>query len=709
MKNELNIVLEDGYTNKVVFSVLNAAYIISILTHLVWLVYYYYQNDSIVCLFTFLCLCFQVYAYFLNRRGWHEFSIFVGIVSLLAYKLTFPFLGRYTAGNEYSLLIMIAVPFLITEMALTKKVLLTALNIVAFIYINYHSVVDPNFMLANMGKAKVVNAIRFIVAASFFAFWAYIQNKSFTKIQKGEDMLNALKSKFELDKQVEIIKDEQKKYLNELVKAIPGGIFQYRITKSGEVKFLFVNDGSEEIWGITPEEAYADGLRALSVIHPDDYVEYWKNIQESNISQRPIVQTFRIIRADGSIKWVLANSYPKLQPDGSIIRTGSILDITEQKNKEVTHKEDILRSDNELIKLLDLIPQGIFIRNANNNLVWANAVFCEILGEHKDSLINKKLDEFEVQKFTLTGNEVKKMDDVLFSCDKTFIVNEDIELVNKYNVQYHFDIFKTTIKPGFSDENLLLGFLFDTTRYKENIRLKDELIAQVAYKNKNLEEFSFMVSHNIRAQVTNILVLANRLQGDIAPSKFNSYLDYLSKSVNKLDDILRDMNDILNIKRVEESIVEKVDVSCIINSIVADLKMYFEYEDVQLSLNITPDLEIYSMKVYLNSILHNLLSNSFKYRKPDAALLIDIRVSQVARIITIEYSDNGIGFDAEKHRQNIFGLYRRFNTSSSGKGMGLYLVKSHVTAMGGTVEVDSKVGIGTNFKLTIKNFEKYES
>lgn len=613
------------------------------------------------------------------------------------------------AGNEYSLLFMIALPFLITEMALRKKILLTTLNIVAFTYINYNCVVDPNFMIADIGKAKLVNAIRFIVAASFFTFWHYLQNQALLKIQKDTDVLNSQIAKLELDRQVEIIRDEQKRYLNKLVNAIPGGIFQYRITKSGEVKFLFVNDGSEEIWGITPEEAYADGLRALSVIHPDDSVEYRKNIQESNISQSPIVQTFRIIRADGAIKWILANSYPKLQPDGTIIRTGSILDITEQKNKELAHKQDIVRTDNELLKLLELIPQGIFIRNANGNLVWANKVFCEILGEHKDSLINKKFDEFKVQKFTLTGNEVKKMDDVLFSCDKTFIVNEDIELVNKYNVHYHFDIFKTTIKPGFSDETLLLGFLLDTTRFKENIRLKDELIAQVAFKNKNLEEFSFMVSHNIRAQVTNILVLADRLQGDIAPSKFTSYLDYLSKSVNKLDDILRDMSYILNIKRVEESIVEKVDVSCIVSSIVADLKMYFEYEDVQLSLNITPDLEIYSMKVYLNSILHNLLSNSFKYRKPDAALLIDIRVSQVARIITIEYADNGIGFDAEKHRQNIFGLYRRFNTSHSGKGMGLYLIKSHVTAMGGTVEVDSKVGIGTNFKLTIKNFEKYES
>jgi signal transduction histidine kinase len=71
-------------------------------------------------------------------------------------------------------------------------------------------------------------------------------------------------------------------------------------------------------------------------------------------------------------------------------------------------------------------------------------------------------------------------------------------------------------------------------------------------------------------------------------------------------------------------------------------------------------------------------------------------------------SDNGLGIDLALHQNNIFNLYKRFHTHVDGKGMGLYLVKTQVTALGGKIEVESKVNVGTTFKVFLRNVDENE-
>jgi signal transduction histidine kinase len=72
-------------------------------------------------------------------------------------------------------------------------------------------------------------------------------------------------------------------------------------------------------------------------------------------------------------------------------------------------------------------------------------------------------------------------------------------------------------------------------------------------------------------------------------------------------------------------------------------------------------------------------------------------------MLVLEFKDNGRGFDLEKVRTRIFGLYQRFHNNSDSKGVGLYLVHSQITSLGGSIEVDSEVDKGTTFTLRFKN------
>ena len=108
-------------------------------------------------------------------------------------------------------------------------------------------------------------------------------------------------------------------------------------------------------------------------------------------------------------------------------------------------------------------------------------------------------------------------------------------------------------------------------------------------------------------------------------------------------------------------------------------------------------------KAFLESILLNLLTNSIKYKSENRKLKITITTDQIDDTVVLTFKDNGIGIDLERNRDKIFGLYQRFHNYPDSKGLGLYLVKSQVETMDGTIDIESEVNQGTTFTLTFKN------
>ena len=105
----------------------------------------------------------------------------------------------------------------------------------------------------------------------------------------------------------------------------------------------------------------------------------------------------------------------------------------------------------------------------------------------------------------------------------------------------------------------------------------------------------------------------------------------------------------------------------------------------------------------MESILSNLLSNAIKYKSNNKPLEITVKADQVKDKTILTFSDNGIGIDLERNKDKVFGLYQRFHDYPDSKGLGLYLVKSQVEAMDGTISIKSDVNKGTTFTITFKN------
>jgi signal transduction histidine kinase len=102
----------------------------------------------------------------------------------------------------------------------------------------------------------------------------------------------------------------------------------------------------------------------------------------------------------------------------------------------------------------------------------------------------------------------------------------------------------------------------------------------------------------------------------------------------------------------------------------------------------------------LESILLNFLSNSIKYASPERLPIINFNTIQKNNAIELSISDNGIGIDISKYHDRLFGMYKTFHGNKDARGIGLFITKNQIDAMGGKVEVFSEVNVGTTFKIT---------
>jgi signal transduction histidine kinase len=232
----------------------------------------------------------------------------------------------------------------------------------------------------------------------------------------------------------------------------------------------------------------------------------------------------------------------------------------------------------------------------------------------------------------------------------------------------------------------------------ERARITDDLVQ----RNNDLEQFSYIVSHNLRAPLANITGLAQILQqADIPSIERSETEDFLFQSVEKLDEVIRDLNHILQVRRDIKEKKETIVLSELLGDILTGFHLVIERENIQVLTDFSEAGELFSIKSYLYSIFLNLVSNSIKYRQPDRPLIVEIKSWIENDRLIIWFKDNGRGIDLSRKINEIFGLYKRFHLDVEGKGMGLFMVKSQVRTLGGAIEIQSQPAVGTAFLIRL--------
>jgi signal transduction histidine kinase len=176
-----------------------------------------------------------------------------------------------------------------------------------------------------------------------------------------------------------------------------------------------------------------------------------------------------------------------------------------------------------------------------------------------------------------------------------------------------------------------------------------------------------------------------------------------SKSTHLLNETINDLVKVVIIKDNPSIQKEKVLIKEIFENVFNQLSFLIGLHKPILKIDLEEVSILNINKSYLESIFLNLLTNAIKYRSENKQLRVTISSKVVDNDLILTFKDNGIGIDLVRNRDKIFGLYQRFHNHPDSKGLGLYLVKSQVEAMGGTINVESTVGKGTTFIIVFKN------
>ena len=443
-------------------------------------------------------------------------------------------------------------------------------------------------------------------------------------------------------------------------------------------------------------------------------------------------------RKDGSTFWGYLNSIKVKGQDGEIYFDGAIRDITKEKKadelalKQAEMQELLIYISSGLINLpveeideaIELSLQGLgeFV-NADRTYIFEfqeDNTTMEIFSWIKKGIskIKKAKDKPEIR------NQVRQHYDILeqgkyLQLDDTDQM-EDSALREVYQKQKVKSLLNVPLlkngkcvgcvgfdwvekKHKISEIEILLLKLFSEMyiNIKERTSRETELrhlFTKTIEQNQRLKDFSYITSHNFRSSVANLMGLITILEEDRTNEEF---FTMMKETALKLNLAIDSINDLLNFEK-DISSLEKED--CNLLSIISDIiilnKKTARDKDISFQVEVPKSLTVKVLPAYLQSIILNLITNAMKYGVTQEKRNISIKAEKERELVLLTIADEGRGIDMERYGEKLFQLGSRFHANvESGHGMGLYITKQQVEAIGGKIEVESKVNVGTKFKV----------
>lgn len=249
------------------------------------------------------------------------------------------------------------------------------------------------------------------------------------------------------------------------------------------------------------------------------------------------------------------------------------------------------------------------------------------------------------------------------------------------------------------------GFILDVSDRKASEHNEKKISDDLVQRNKDLEQFAYIVSHNLRGPVANIVGVSSALiDGGLTEEEQTEFMGALDSSVKKLDNMIVDLNHILQVRHHVNENKERIFFDQLVEEIKLNIGTFLDDKCIMIACDFDEVNEMFTLKSYMRSIFYNLISNSIKFRKADMAPVIEIKSAKFPDRLELTFRDNGIGIDLSRKKDQVFGLYKRFHPDhAEGKGMGLFMVKTQVETLGGKISIDSKINEGTEFRIVFNN------
>tara|TARA_R110002050_G_scaffold130204_14_gene251838 strand:- start:202 stop:2340 length:2139 start_codon:yes stop_codon:yes gene_type:complete len=492
-------------------------------------------------------------------------------------------------------------------------------------------------------------------------------------------------------KKLELAHEEISERLKIATQTAQIGIWEYDI----ENNQLIWDDNMYLLYGIQENEFTGVYEAWQAGVHPYDMERGSLEIQQAISGEKEFDTEFRVMWPNGEIKHLKAFAKTIKDSKGKTVKLiGTNWDITELRSTEL----QLEKSKDSFTETFNNAAIGMALVSLKGNWIKVNSSLCKSLGYT------------EKEFFKLTFQDITHPEDI--NADLKLLSEviegkrESYQLEKRYihkNSQLVYAILTVTVVREINgDISHFVSQVLDITERIEGEKKLETLVEVTKNQNESLMNFAHIVSHNLRSHSTNMTMLAKFLLQEEDEEELKNINRMISDAAESLSETILHLNDVVQVKT---GTLENLQSSSVLNTIEHIKKSIgglLEEQDAIVKINIEKSHFVNAIPSYLESIFLNILTNAIKYSSPDRIPVIEIKSKIQKETVLITFKDNGQGIDLNRHGDKIFGMYKTFHKHKDAKGIGLFITKNQIEAMGGSIKIESAVDQGTTIFIELK-------
>ncbi|MBQ0733329.1 PAS domain S-box protein [Aquimarina celericrescens] len=476
-------------------------------------------------------------------------------------------------------------------------------------------------------------------------------------------------------------------------------------------QWLEVNNTLCKMVGYTPDELKT--LTFQDITHPDDlevHLGYVDDLVSNKISFCHIEK--RYLHKNGDIVHAqLSVSIVRDENDNPLYFVAQITDITPR----VQAQNHLERTLTKLESVFEASTQVSIIGTNTDGLITSfNRGAENLLGYKRNEVIGKQnllslhaLEEIQRRGKELSlqyNREIDGFDVFTKFAKKKKHDTREWNYIRKDGSKFPVQLTITAIK----EKNRTVGYLAVAANISEIKKVETEiksLLAVANGQNRRLKNFAHIVSHNLKSHSGNFSMLLDLYLQENPDQSENEILSLFREASNNLSETIDHLNQVVLMSSKVEDNLKIINLEHSINKVVSSVKVIAEEAAVRIENLVSPETNILGIPAYMDSIILNFITNSIKYRSQDRDSYVLLSSFLQEDYVVLVVEDNGLGIDLNKHHSKLFGMYKTFHRNKDARGIGLFITKNQVEALGGKIEVESQVNKGTTFKIYLK-YEK---
>lgn len=273
-------------------------------------------------------------------------------------------------------------------------------------------------------------------------------------------------------------------------------------------------------------------------------------------------------------------------------------------------------------------------------------------------------------------------------------INDIIEAINRGH------IYRYITKP-WSEHEIRVSIENALEIYNTRKAL-EEKVSELEKTNHELNRFIYSASHDLRSPVTSLMGLLRVAEFEVKDPVALDFFSKVDQTVHRLEHLISNTVDYYKNSRAEVQ-SDEIEINTLINYVVESIQSTSGSIDANIKTSIQGDGVFLGDEFRLRIVLSHLISNAIKFRKPEQEKAeVEITFSYDEDFGTLRVKDDGIGV-LEEHVHQIFDMFFKTKESREGAGLGLFVVKEALDKMDGKISLNSEIGKGTVFTITLPN------